>query len=224
VTTLVIIAKECLPGKVKTRLHPDVTFEQAAELAAAALADTLATGLELEATRRILLFDGTTPPAGAERYEVVPQVSGDLDERLAAIFDALDGPTVLVGMDTPQLRTGDLESLFPWTDAADFAFGPACDGGFWTLGMREPRGDLIRGVPMSQRVTGRHQLARLSRVGGVIRMLRPLTDIDTIVEAREVAAQAPETAFARTLAEIESLQVETPEPAFSGFQFIGAGW
>ena len=223
-TALVIIAKECLPGKVKTRLHPDVTFEQAAELAAAALADTLATGLELDATRRILLFDGTTPPAGAERYEVVRQVSGDLDERLAAVFDSLDEPTELVGMDTPQLRRGDLETVFPWDDDADFVFGPACDGGFWALGMRAPRGDLVRGVPMSQRITGRAQLIRLNRAGGTIRMLRPLTDIDTIVEAREVAARAPETAFARTLADIESPELEPADLVYGDFHFIGAGW
>jgi glycosyltransferase A (GT-A) superfamily protein (DUF2064 family) len=66
--------------------------------------------------------------------------------------------------------------------------------------MREPRGNLIRGVPMSRDDTGARQLDRLHRAGGDIRMLPPLTDIDTIVEARAVAADAPDTQFARTFA------------------------
>ena len=202
-TTLVIIAKECLPGRVKTRLHPALSFEQAAEAAAASLADTFAALAELPAERRILAFDGIVSPPGSEPYDVIPQASGDLDERLAAVFDAAEGPTLLVGMDTPQLRASDLAPLFPWpddgADGADFVFGPALDGGFWCLGMREPRGDLIRGVPMSRDDTGVQQLQRLCATGGDIRMLPPLMDIDTIVEARAVAALAPDTSFAHAL-------------------------
>lgn len=199
-TTLVIIAKECLPGRVKTRLHPAVSYEQAAELAAASLADTLQVGSEVAAERRVLAFDGLIPPADSQAFEVIPQSAGDLDARLAAIFDAAEGPTLLIGMDTPQVLSGDLADLFPWPDDVDFAFGPARDGGFWSLGMREPRGDLIRGVPMSRDDTGVRQLERLRDAGGSIRMLRPLTDVDTIVEAHAVAALAPDTRFASTLA------------------------
>lgn len=198
-TNLVVIAKECLPGRVKTRLHPALTFEQAAAAAAASLADTFAALAELPAERRILAFDGVVPPPGSEPYDVIPQAAGDLDQRLAAVFDAADGPTLLVGMDTPQLRSADLAPYFPWPDDADFAFGPAQDGGFWCLGMREPRGDLIRGVPMSRDDSGARQLQRLCATGGVIRMLPPLMDVDTIVEAHAVAALAPDTRFARAL-------------------------
>ena len=41
-SALVVIAKECLPGRVKTRLHPPFTMAEAAAIAAASLADTLA--------------------------------------------------------------------------------------------------------------------------------------------------------------------------------------
>jgi glycosyltransferase A (GT-A) superfamily protein (DUF2064 family) len=203
-TTLVIIAKECLPGRVKTRLHPALSFEQAAEVAAASLDDTFAALAQLPADRRILAFDGIVPPEGSEPYDVIPQSRGGLDERLAAVFDSAEGPTLLVGMDTPQLRAEDLAPFFPWPEdgeevGADFVFGPAVDGGFWCLGMREPRGDLIRGVPMSRDDTGVQQLRRLCATGGDIRMLPPLIDVDTIVEARAVAALAPDTRFAHAL-------------------------
>jgi uncharacterized protein len=198
-TTLIVIAKEPLPGRVKTRLHPPFTLEQAAELAAAAIDDTLAAVADLPASRRILLFEGSHPPRSADGYDIMPQSAGDLDERLAAAFDAVNGPTVLIGMDTPQLTAADLAPAFaPWEDV-DAWFGPADDGGFWALGLRDPRGDLIRGVPMSRDDTGALQLARLK--GLRIGMLRELTDVDTFDDARRVAAAAPATTFARLFAQ-----------------------
>jgi len=195
-TTLVVIAKETVPGKVKTRLHPPLSLEQAASLAALAIGDTLAAVESLPAKRRILLFDGTVTPAGSEGYDVVQQVSGDLDERLAAMFDELAGPAILIGMDTPQLTAADLAPAFDWPAGVDAFFGPANDGGFWALGMAEPRGDLIRGVPMSRDDTGRIQLERLLGAGLTVNMLPSLTDVDTFDDALSVAQAAPGTAFA----------------------------
>jgi uncharacterized protein len=199
-TTLVVIAKEPLPGRAKTRLHPPLSLEQAAQLAAAAIDDTFAAVAGVAATRRIVLFDGAVVPSSAAGCEVVPQAAGDLDERLGAIFDYCDEPMLLIGMDTPQVTAADLSPVFaPWPDDVDAWFGPATDGGFWALGMREPRGDLIRGVPMSQNDTGAHQLARLRDAGLRVGMLATLTDVDTIASARAVAALAPTTRFARLL-------------------------
>jgi glycosyltransferase A (GT-A) superfamily protein (DUF2064 family) len=206
-TTLVLIAKEPLPGKVKTRLTPALTPEQAAQLAAACISDTLAALAPLPATRRILAFDGTRIPAGAERYEVLPQVEGTLDLRLGAIFDYVDGPILLVGMDTPQLSPADLASVFDsWPDDIDAFFGPASDGGFWALGMREANGDLIRGIPMSQDDTGRRQLDTLLAAGLRVGMLPELTDVDTIADAHAVAEIAPASNFASTLAGFRQLE------------------
>jgi glycosyltransferase A (GT-A) superfamily protein (DUF2064 family) len=204
-TNLIVIAKECLPGKVKTRLHPPLSLEQAAELAAASLADTLAAVAELPATRRILAFDGTCPPAGSESYEVIAQVDGDLDARLGAVFDECTGPTVLIGMDTPQVAPDVLAPLFArWSGEVDAWLGFANDGGYWTIGLAEPDGDLIRGVPMSQDDTGARQLERLTAAGLRVRLLPELTDVDTIADAREVAVTAPHGRFAQTLARIDS--------------------
>ena len=201
-TTLVIICKETLPGKVKTRLHPPLSLEQAAEVAAAAIQDTLAATAGLPATRRVLLFDGNRTPVGSEDHDVMPQIGGGLDARLGAMFDAVDGPTLLVGMDTPQIDPAVLAPVFDeWPDDVDAWFGPADDGGFWALALREPTGDLLRGVPMSQDDTGAHQLARLAEAGLRVRLLPELTDVDTVADARAVALAAPGTAFARVLAE-----------------------
>lgn len=207
-TTLVLIAKEPLPGKAKTRLHPPLSLEQAATLAAAALHDTIAAMTSLPATRRILLFEGNDLPPGSESYDVIGQTTGTLDLRLGAIFDECTEPMLLIGMDTPQLSADDLAPAFTgWpldeNDDIDAWFGAANDGGFWSLGMREPRGDLIRGVEMSRDDTGDAQLARLRDAGLRVGMLPALTDVDTIDSAREVASLAPHTLFARTLEQFE---------------------
>jgi glycosyltransferase A (GT-A) superfamily protein (DUF2064 family) len=199
-TTLVVIAKEPLPGKAKTRLHPPLSLEQAADLAAAAIDDTLRAMEAVPATRRILLFEGNALPLGSEPYDVIEQISGTLDARLGAVFDLCDGPTILIGMDTPHVTAHDLAPAFEeWPDDTDAWFGPASDGGYWALGMREPRGELIRGIPMSRDDTGLRQLDRLAGAGLRIGILPMLTDVDTIEDAREVAALAPHTAFARAL-------------------------
>jgi len=231
---LVVIAKECLPGKVKTRLHPPLSLEQAAELASASLNDTLGAMNTVTGVRHVLAFDGDTPPAAAVGWEILPQVSGGLDERLAAIFDHCDEPTVLVGMDTPQVSAELLAPVFaafaafevakpaaePTTTAAttDAWFGPATDGGFWALGLNRPTGALLRGVPMSRADTGAVQLARLTDAGLRVQTLPPLTDVDTIDSAREVAAVAPHSTFAVMLAHLSTINPalahpEAPKPA-----------
>jgi glycosyltransferase A (GT-A) superfamily protein (DUF2064 family) len=200
-TTLLVIAKAPVPGRVKTRLTPAYTAQQAAVLAAAALRDTLAVGLELAFRRRVLVLAGEPGPWVPEEYEVVPQSGGGLDERLAAAFGLCDGPALLVGMDTPQIAPALLEPVLRadgW-DGRDAWFGPAADGGFWALGLADPaRPDLLLGVPMSTARTGAVQRSRLTSAGLRVQDLPVLRDVDTPADAAEVAALAPATRFAAT--------------------------
>ncbi|WJY00423.1 DUF2064 domain-containing protein [Curtobacterium sp. 458] len=197
--TVAVVAKECLPGRVKTRLIPALGPEGAARVAAASLSDTLATVRALPAARRILFFDGEVVPAAAEGFHVLPQPTGDLDERLGTLFDAVQGPLLLVGMDTPQVRPADLAAVFEQPER-DAWFGPAEDGGFWALYLHVPDGALIRGVPMSKDDTGAVQRARLVDAGLDVGDLAPLLDVDEIADADRVVELAPDSAFAAALA------------------------
>jgi uncharacterized protein len=161
-TTLLVMAKQPVPGRVKTRLVPPCTHEQAAALAEAALADTLRTVLTVPARRRLLVLEGRPGPWLPPGFGIVPQCGGPLDERLAAAFAVVRGPALLIGMDTPQV-TPNLLSV-DWR-AADAVFGAAADGGFWALGLRVPDPVLLRGVPMSTASTGAIQRSRLLAAG-----------------------------------------------------------
>ncbi|MGN8051244.1 TIGR04282 family arsenosugar biosynthesis glycosyltransferase [Curtobacterium sp. 22159] len=196
--TVAVVAKECLPGKVKTRLTPALSPEGAARVAAASLADTLTTVRALPAARRLLFFDGAVLPDDAEGFDVLHQPTGGLDERLGVLFDTVDGPTLLVGMDTPQFTAGDVAPVFD-EPGRDAWFGPAEDGGFWSLYLRDPDGEHLRGVPMSQDDTGAVQLARLLSAGLDVGILGDLLDVDTVPDAERVAAVAPGSRFAAAL-------------------------
>ncbi|MGY0488861.1 TIGR04282 family arsenosugar biosynthesis glycosyltransferase [Streptomyces sp. WG-D5] len=194
---LLVIAKEPRPGRVKTRLTPPFTPEEAAGLAEAALADTLDAVAATPAARRILVLDGEPGPWLPPGFEVVPQCAGGLDARLAAAFAASTGPALLIGMDTPQVRPDLLAVDFADCDAW---FGPALDGGFWALGLAAPDPQLLHGVPMSTAHTGAAQRARLVAAGLRVRDLPPLRDVDTAEDAAAVAAEAPHGRFAGRLA------------------------
>ncbi|MFF4560082.1 DUF2064 domain-containing protein [Streptomyces sp. NPDC001435] len=201
-TTLLVIAKEPLPGRVKTRLTPPFTAQQAAALAEAALADTLHTVAATPAARRVLVLDGAPGPWLPPGFTVVPQCAGGLDERLAGAFARCDGPALLIGMDTPQVTPDLLTVDFAGCDAY---FGPAEDGGFWALGLAEPDPALLRGVPMSTPVTGAVQRERLVAAGLRVRDLPRLRDVDTAADAHAVAAAAPYGRFAARLARLTAV-------------------
>ena len=192
-TTLLVIAKQPVPGRVKTRLVPPCTYEQAAALAEAALADTLHTVLRVPARRRVLVLDGEPGPWLPPGFDVVPQCGGPLDERLAAAFAGASGPALLIGMDTPQVTP---ELLTVDWQSADAFFGPAADGGFWALGLRAPDPALLRGVPMSTPGTGAVQRARLVAAGLRVAELPQLRDVDTAADALAAAREASWTRFA----------------------------
>jgi rSAM/selenodomain-associated transferase 1 len=208
--TVIVIAKMPVPGQVKTRLTPPLSPQQAAQLARAALVDTLEVVMAAPVARRVLALSnsepGTTPPWVPADFEVIPQRDGGLDERLAGAFtDAYAGglPMVLIGMDTPQVTASLLtDAAIPLVSGeADAVLGPAADGGFWLLGLRSPNWSLLRGVPMSRADTGQAQLDRLQSAGLRVALMPELTDVDYARDALRVAADIPASRFSAVLAQ-----------------------
>jgi hypothetical protein len=199
---VIVIAKEPVPGRVKTRLTPPFSPADAALLAKAALTDTLAAVAATPVTRAVLALDGAAGDWLPPGFRVIPQRGGGLDERLAAAFAdthaTLSAPMVLIGMDTPQVTPGLLADAAAAlaSGEADAVFGPAADGGFWLLGLRRPDRSLLAGVPMSRPDTGRHQMDRLTSAGLRVAMLPELTDVDTFREAELIAGLIPGSRFA----------------------------
>jgi rSAM/selenodomain-associated transferase 1 len=198
---LLVIAKAPVPGQVKTRLCPPCTPRQAALVAAAALADTLDAVAAAPAVRRTLVLSGrfAAPP----RFRVLAQRGDGLGERLAHAYadTALSGvASVLIGMDTPQVDPARLAGVTARLRHADAVLGPAEDGGWWVLALRDPaHASVLRGVPMSTVDTGARTAAALRARGLTIAYAEPLRDVDTADDAHLVAHALPHGRFAATV-------------------------
>ena len=202
--TLIILAKAPVPGRVKTRLCPPCSPDQAAAIARAAIVDTLAAAVATREVRPVLVLDGEPAEWVPRGMEVVPQVAGNLADRLAGAFAASTGPTALIGMDTPQVTPATLRAaidslLRPTVDAV---LGRTLDGGWWTIGLRDPALPAFVGVPMSTRHTGDLQAARLAYLGLRTLEIGLEMDVDTFADAHTVANRIPASQFARAVFDV----------------------
>jgi rSAM/selenodomain-associated transferase 1 len=205
VSSLLVIAKTPVPGRVKTRLCPPCSPDEAAGLAAAALADTLAAAsAATRASGRVLVLDGAAGDWVPPGFDVLAQRGDGLAERLAAAFADAGGPSLLIGMDTPQVTPALLDAGLAALDHADAVLGAADDGGYWAIGLRRPDPAVFRGVPMSTPRTGAVQRARLAALGLRTASLPRLRDVDTVADARAVAAVASAGRFTRAFAALEA--------------------
>jgi len=200
VVTVVVLAKEPVAGRVKTRLCPPYSPEQAADLARAALADTIATVDAWAPDATLCALDGEPGDWLPATWTVRPQRAGNLGDRIAGAFDdaaALsNGPVLLIGMDTPQICAADLSAAATALEDADAVLGAAADGGWWLLGLHHPDASLVTGIPTSRSDTGARQRARLVEHGLRVADLPVLHDVDTADDAELVAGLAPNTRFA----------------------------
>ena len=198
---LLVIAKAPIAGRAKTRLCPPLSSAQAAELAEAALCDTLEAVLRTAAARRVLVLDGPPGDWLPVGIEVIPQRPVGFAERLAWAFEDVGEPAFLIGMDTPQvtptLLDAALEAL--GAPATDAALGLCEDGGYWAIGLRRADARVFAGVPMSTERTGGCQRLRLGELGLRTAALPALRDVDRHADAVAVARQAPASRFARAL-------------------------
>jgi len=224
--TLLVVAKAPVPGTVKTRLAADLVAastgdagrtadwaaQVAAEVAAAALLDTIqACTSAVGAVSCRLALAGEL--AGAVRaaelraalvgWRMVPQCDGDLGRRLAHAHAGVAGPVLQIGMDTPQVTGALLRRAAAGLDDFDAVLGPATDGGWWTLGLREGRhAAVLEGVEMSTPHTGHDTRRALEAAGLSVGLAEPITDIDRLADLAAVAAAVPGSrcaAVARTM-------------------------
>ena len=210
-TQVLVITKAPVPGRSKTRLTPPCTPEQAAGIASASVGDTLDAVRAAPVAGRVVALDGDPGVLDLDGFTVVPQVDGDLGTRLAAAFaDAMtDGPvpTLLIGMDTPQVTAellAECVELLESTGPGHAVLGTAPDGGWWALGLHsaEPAA-VLADVPMSRDDTAVLTRKALEATGLTVLDLPQLTDIDHFEDALAVAGQcAPHSRTARVVASV----------------------
>ena len=201
---VLVLAKAPRPGRVKTRLCPPFSPQEAAAIAEAALRDTLDAVAHSRADRRIIALDGPPGPWLPPGFEIIRQCQGGLDVRLAHAWIRAGGPGVQIGMDTPQITPELLNDALDTLTSppTDSVLGGAADGGWWAIGLRDPAPEVFLGLPMSVPETCARQHARLRALGLTVEWLPTLHDLDTAADAVHHADHHPGT---RTAALVRSL-------------------
>lgn len=195
--TLLIVAKAPVAGLAKTRIAQAIGDEAAAELAAAALLDTLDAARAVGWPLVVAMTGDLTQAARfgeiteALRDPMVIEQRGDgLGQRIAnAHADAEDGHGVVqVGMDTPQVTVEDFLDAGRLVEAGHRTIGLADDGGWWLLGLPDGAdAAALMDVPMSQADTGALTEAAL----GDVTHIAVHRDMDTWEDAQAIAAELP---------------------------------
>jgi rSAM/selenodomain-associated transferase 1 len=213
--TIVLFAKEPVPGCVKTRLVPPLTPEQAARLAGAFLVDLVATLERLPARLEIAV----PPDSGRRELEKllgsdrpwVDQGDGDLGERLArataAAFARAPGPVAVVGSDHPNLPPDRIAGTLDAAAQGDAGWIPTDDGGYACLALPRPLPELFREVPWSTDGVAEATRNNARALGVNLRDAGRWYDVDRPEDLERLAAD-PETVrrCPATLAVLKEIQ------------------
>ncbi len=202
--TVLIVAKAPASGRSKTRLVPPLTPEQAAELHEALLLDTLA-ACQAEVDDVRILYGAADDAPGlallAPGTRLVRQTGRGLADalRLGIEHHVADGPVAIVSSDVPGLPPGSLAAAFrALAEGADVVLGPALDGGYWLVAMREPHEEPFRDIPWSTPAVLAVTRKRCEEAELRVVELAPWRDVDTLVDlafvAHELEHLAPHTA------------------------------
>ncbi|MGE3801866.1 MAG: TIGR04282 family arsenosugar biosynthesis glycosyltransferase [Candidatus Kapaibacterium sp.] len=224
---LLVFAKYPRGGRVKTRLVPDLTPQEAADLYRAFLCDSLATyiGNRAHFKTHLMIADERDSEAFTSMVvasEVAPlneidhllnvgfQSGGDLGERLSAgfgeAFNEASGAVCAIGTDHPTLPEEYLLQAFDLLDSNDLVIGPAADGGYYLIGMNQLHPSLFQSMPWSQVSLFSETLREAARLNLSVGLLPEWYDVDDVHSLFRLAAEpnlpmrAPRTAeLLRTL-------------------------
>jgi rSAM/selenodomain-associated transferase 1 len=187
---LVIMAKEPVPGQVKTRLSPELTPQEAAALYRCFLQDSIAEMGKIDGIDRAIAYTPATARATFaalvdDRFRLFPQQEVELGQRLLTIFKEQAaqgyGAVCIMDSDSPDLPREIVGASFLLLAAgkADVVLGPCTDGGYYLLGMKYPHPELLTDIPWSSGDVLSVTMQKAQRAGLKTALLPPWSDIDT---------------------------------------------
>lgn len=199
---LLVFARPPELGRVKTRLAADIGDEAALAIYRQLLAHTRGVVLPLAAHKTVWLAEAgpaADPTDGWPGFEQQPQPPGDLGEKMQAAFAHSfawqAAAVVIIGTDCPGLTTEHLEAAFKALTTHDVVLGPATDGGYYLLGMRQLWPSLFQHKAWSTATVRADTVADVQQLGLRLHLLPELSDLDTGADLR-----AWETATGKTFA------------------------
>jgi uncharacterized protein len=172
--TIVVFAREPLPGLSKTRLAAHIGARNAAALAEAFTRDMLAKVRDLGLP---LVLAGSAPGAVQDSHyfralgrrfaaTLVDQGQGTLGSRMARVMAPFArGSVVLIGTDIPSLPVSIIERASSLISRNRVVLGPSLDGGYYLVGIHGAIPDMFRGIAWGGPRVLRQTVARVARFG-----------------------------------------------------------
>jgi uncharacterized protein len=181
------MVKEPRPGRVKTRLGADIGLVQSAWWFRHQ-SRRLIQNLSCDRRWQVMLavspdIEGLASRVWPVNVPRIPQGHGDLGDRMARVFRALDGPTVIIGADIPGITPAHIARAFRALGDHDAVFGPAFDGGYWLVGLKRMAA-VPRSMLQNVRWSSEHALgdSQASLKGLRIAQIDALQDVDTAAD------------------------------------------
>ena len=189
---LIIFVKAPRPGFVKTRLAKSIGPDEACA-AYRRLAETLFDSLGTLPNVELRHAPDDAPeeiaPWLRPGWMLAPQGSGDLGDRLKNAFASAfnDGcdQVAIIGSDCPAVTPDDIQSTWEALIDNDLVLGPAHDGGYWLVALRDAYPELFSEIDWSTPRVLAQTLVAAKTSDLSVAQLRPLTDIDTLDEWRQ---------------------------------------
>ena len=180
---LMVFAKAPAPGRVKTRLAPAVGEAGAARLHAAFVRDVVARhdNPPLRALTVWRAGDLDHPLWAELGVDLETQCSGDLGDRLAHAFAqelADDVPVVVLGTDSPSLPCAFVNRAFAMLQTHAVVLGPACDGGYYLIGIRGAMPAVFKGIDWGTESVFAQTVEALNAAGIEFALLPYWYDVD----------------------------------------------
>ncbi|MEM6397658.1 MAG: TIGR04282 family arsenosugar biosynthesis glycosyltransferase [Bacteroidota bacterium] len=182
---LIIFVKNPIPGKTKTRLAEDVGNDAALAMYGQLMDHTRRQALKLTGIERLLYYSDFIPDhdmwsmGGFERRV---QSGEDLGQRMLSAFEEVfkEGAerVVIIGSDCPGVDSDLLVEAFAHLKDNDLVLGPALDGGYYLLGMKQPQPTLFQDMNWSTETVAKETRKRAKNEGLSLFKLPTLSDVD----------------------------------------------
>ncbi len=199
---LICFLKYPAPGHVKTRLAADIGDDHAVDLYASLVERIITEVYPMDGNYDLVLcYDGKH---GQDQFETWlgpnwtfwEQERGDLGTRLSCAVDrALDEgyqKIALIGSDCIGFSEESIGEMFGQLDQQDFVIGPASDGGYYLLALKEYAPWLFEDVQWSTETVLETTLDKIEVREKTVHQLEVKQDIDTIEDLSSFRAQLPE--------------------------------
>ncbi len=194
---MILFTRTPLAGRIKTRLQPECSPKQAAEIASIMIEETVRIALaRWPGPVELCVWPGAHHAlfrriASAFDLPVNLQTAGNLGDKMQNAMTQAGFPCAVMGCDVPHCPPATLKQAFCALEAGECVVGPATDGGYYLLGLQQPAPELFEHIRWGEKSVLTDTLDRALDIGLTLDRLDTMNDVDSFHDLVEVAPLVP---------------------------------